>query len=88
MSGARPWPCPWKKAARSRVVWLMLNDRSHALVSHDRLADHIRAARSHPLASVTPLERRGSGLGARILTKLGARAGAAQSSPAAEPGPS
>jgi hypothetical protein len=38
----------------------MLNDRFR-LVSHDRFADQIRAARSHPLAAVTAVERRGSG---------------------------
>jgi hypothetical protein len=47
----------------------MLNDRLRR-VSHDRLADQIRAARSHPLAAVTAVERRGSGVGARIFVRL------------------
>jgi hypothetical protein len=63
----------------------MLNDRSHLLVSHDRLADRIRAARSQPLAAVTPVERRGSGPAARILSRLSTGSGRRHRGPVTEP---
>jgi hypothetical protein len=48
----------------------MVNDRLRLGASYDRLADNIRAARSHPLAAVTALERRGTGYGVRVLPRL------------------